>query len=96
MPAVVLVLVFCLGGLRLGAEQLRLQDAAAEAARQISRGEPLESVAERVRGLVPGAALATADRQQLVCVSVGSGNRLLAFGSVLTLAATSCALRVDP
>ncbi|HEY0259223.1 MAG TPA: TadE family type IV pilus minor pilin [Lacisediminihabitans sp.] len=88
VPAVMLVLVCCLGGMQLAGEQLRLQDAAANAARAASRGDGLDIASQ----IVPGARLATQRREGIVCVRAEipaaiAGGLLGSIG----LAASSCA-----
>jgi hypothetical protein len=85
LPAVILVFACCLSGLQVAGSQLRVQDAAAAAARSLARGEPA-SVAAR---LVPGAAVSRHDDGDLVCATVTAR----ATGLIpLELRATSCAL----
>jgi hypothetical protein len=92
MPAVILVLAFCLAGGQFASQQLRLQDAAATAARAASRGEPGTTVAWQVQQLVPGASVNRRDREGLVCVSVALPAALPGAASGITLTASSCAL----
>ena len=89
LPAVVLVLAACLSGMRLAGDQLRVQDAAAVAARAAARGGDA-GVASR---LVPGSTTTRADRDGLVCVRVSmpAADPLGALAS-MTLTASSCAL----
>ena len=77
LPAVILVLACCLGALGAAAQQVRLQDAAAAAARSAGRDGPVP----------PGAAVD--DRGDVVCVTMTrqAGAPL----GALTLRATSCA-----
>jgi len=82
MPAVLVILVCCLGGLRLAAEQLRLQDAAGIAARALARGDPAP---------VTAARLVRHDRGGLVCVTVSKAEPLGLLGR-LELSGSSCAL----
>ena len=85
LPAVVLVLGFCLSGIQVAGQQLRLQDAAAAASRLIARqGGDGASLAGR---LAPGASLASYADGDLQCVRL---TQSAAFG--LTLTASSCAL----
>ncbi len=44
MPAVVLILAFCVGAVGVAAQQVRLQQAAAQAAREAGRQQPGEIV----------------------------------------------------
>jgi len=90
LPAVVLVLV--LGAAVLGAcgRQVRLQDAAADAARLVARGEPVSRASAAVGAAVAGASTAVNHRDDLVCVqaSAPAGVPLVP----VTLHADSCAL----
>jgi hypothetical protein len=86
VPAVLLVLAACLGGLRLGAERLRVVDAAAQAARLAAVGEP---------ALPPVAAIgarivSTARPGETVCVTVRRDVPLL--GVPFPVQAGGCAL----
>jgi hypothetical protein len=58
IPVVVVVLALGLGGLRLGLDELRCQDAARSAVRLLARGESTPAVrAEAVRAGPPGATV---------------------------------------
>lgn len=92
MPAVVLVLVFCLAGGQLATTQLRLQDAASSAARSASRGESADAVVWRTKQVMPGASVARHDRDGFVCVTVTLPTALPGPASVVTLSASACAL----
>lgn len=89
LPAVVLVLACCLSGLQVAGQQLRLQDAAASAARAAARGDGV-GIAAR---LVPGATATRSTDGDLVCVSVAARSTAL-VGTLLgiELRASSCAL----
>jgi len=89
LPAVVLVLLLGVGALGASARHVRLQDAAADAARLAARGEPAGRVAAIVADAAPGAVGAIERRGELVCVTASA-----AAGVALpfTLTATSCAL----
>lgn len=91
IPAVVLVLAACLGSIQVAGQQLRLQDAAADAARIVARGEP-GSAAGHVGRLVPGASLTVGERGQLVCVTASAGAAASGPLAALVLTASSCAL----
>ena len=82
IPAVIVVLACCLGGMRLAGEQLQLQATAAAAARAVSRGDAAPATA---------ATLQRADRGDLACVTASASAGLGVLGGV-TLRATSCAL----
>ncbi|MES2170793.1 MAG: hypothetical protein V4479_08735 [Actinomycetota bacterium] len=81
IPAVMVVLACCLGGMRLAGEQLQLQATAAAAARAVSRGDAAPTTA---------ATLLRADRGDLVCVTASTSVTLGIIGG-LHLEATSCA-----
>ena len=88
LPIVALVLVACLGGLLAGTELVRLQSAAADAARLLGRGE--SSVLEHVQQVVPGATVLVSRSDGLVCVEARSAPRVL--GVPVEVSASSCAL----
>ncbi|TFC81902.1 hypothetical protein E3O45_00705 [Cryobacterium sp. TMS1-20-1] len=90
LPAVVLVLACCLGAVQVVGVQVRLTDAAATAARVLSRGDSVARAAALVAGTVSGAGLAAERRGEFVCARVtATGSGLFAE---LTLEARSCAL----
>lgn len=89
VPAVLLVLAACLGGLRLGVERIRLVDGAAQAARSAVRGDETSGAAAAAAR--SGAQLRAVRRSgDLLCADVRSTVPLLGVPVVLT--ATSCAL----
>lgn len=89
LPAVALVLVLSLGALGAGSRHVRLQDAAADAARLIARGESEGRASAAVAAAVSGAGIGIAHRGDLVCVTAAAP----ALGAVpVPLTATSCAL----
>ncbi|SIN69303.1 TadE family type IV pilus minor pilin [Agromyces cerinus] len=90
LPAIALVLAACLASVQLAAQQVRLTDAAADAARALGRGESeaaAAAIADRVSG---GAGLSASDDGQFVCATLtASGGGLLA---AIELRAESCAV----
>ena len=85
VPAVVLVLALSLAGLQIAGQQLRLQDAAADASRSIARGGDSAAAAQ------VGASVAVSHSGDLVCARLSARSPAGAlFG--LTLTASSCAL----
>jgi len=90
LPAIALVLAVCLGAVLLAAQQVRLTDAAADAARALGRGEDAgsaRSIAARVAGDV---AIEVVNDGDIVCALLStSGAGLL---SAVHLEARSCAL----
>lgn len=87
-PAIALVVLFGVGALTAGSKHVRLQDAAADAARMVARGEHAETTAQVVAAAVPGAAAAVDQRGDLVCVTATAPSGIIA----VTLSARSCAL----
>ncbi len=83
MPALAIVLAACLAGFQVAGTQLRLQDAAALAARALARGDSPSPAL----GLVVGASLAQQSDGDLLCVTLSAP---AALG--LTVQATGCAL----
>lgn len=90
LPAVVVVLAACLGGLGLAGAQLRAQDAAADAARMLGRGEPEAAAGQLVARSVPGGALSVSRPDDLVCATVAVEHRLMLVP--LRVEGSSCAL----
>jgi Flp pilus assembly protein TadG len=92
LPAVLLVLATVLGGVQLGTLQLRLQDAAADAARSLGRGEPRAVVASRIARQTPSARWRVRRSAGLVCAHLVASAAPPAGLLGLQAAATSCAL----
>ncbi len=86
VPVVMVLLATCLGGIAVVGQQIRLQDAAAAAAREAGRGSGV-TIAAR---LVPGSGVSQSTQGELACVTVSSVARVAAL--TLPLVATSCAL----
>ncbi|MFB8387188.1 TadE family type IV pilus minor pilin [Microbacterium sp. NPDC055910] len=87
LPAIVLVLLLAAGALGAASRHVRLQDAAADAARILARGDPASRATSAVASAVPGAGVAVHEDGDVVCVTA-TAPALLA----LTLTATGCAL----
>lgn len=93
IPAVILILAFGLTSLQLAGQQVRLQDAAADAARILGRGDSPALATSVARRAAAGARITTSHPSGLVCATVRAPAPS-PVGTVLglTLAATSCAL----
>ncbi|MEB0002773.1 TadE family type IV pilus minor pilin [Cryobacterium sp. 10S3] len=87
IPAVLLVLLLCLGGVQVGGQQVRLADAAAQAARSLARGDGLDHATSLARQLVGGAAVSVDQRGDAVCARLSAPAEL-----GITVTAGSCAL----
>ena len=92
LPAVLLVLATVLGGVQLGTLQLRLQDAAVDAARALGRGDPASALGSGIAQRVPSARWTVSRPAGLVCVHLVASAAPPAGVLGLSAAATSCAL----
>jgi Flp pilus assembly protein TadG len=92
LPAVLLVLATVLGGVQVGTLQLRLQDAAADAARALGRGDSTSAVASRIMRQAPTARWSVTRSAGLVCVHLVASAAPPAGVLGLSAAAASCAL----
>lgn len=91
LPAVVLAFLLGAGALGAASRQVALQDASADAARLLGRGEG-HGVAERVvHAAVPGAGMSSSLAGDLVCVTTSLD---ISIGALIRmpLRASSCAL----
>ncbi|MCS5731969.1 hypothetical protein N1031_19610 [Herbiconiux moechotypicola] len=91
LPAVAVLLALGAVGAQLGATQVMLTDATADAARLAARGEP-HAAQDRLSGAVPGASLEIQHRGGLVCVATRVRAGASGLGSLVELTATGCAL----
>ncbi len=92
MPAVLLVLATALGGIQLAGLQLRLQDAAADAARSLGRGESVSAAGQQARLQVPGSELVEHARDDLVCAQLSASPTGPIGLTGMRIEATACAL----
>lgn len=90
LPAIVLTLALGATALAACGRQVRLQDAAADAARLVARGEPLARAQQAVASAVTDATFAVAHHDDIVCVTAAAPARVPV--PVPPLQATSCAL----
>jgi len=92
LPALLLVIGLGVATLGAGAQGIRLQDAAADAARLIARGEDRDR-AHDVATEAGADAFAITEADDLVCVQLGATVRLGALAvDAWRLGARSCAL----
>lgn len=91
LPAVLLALLLGAGALGAAAQQVALQDASADAARLLGRGEDAAAAAGVLQVAAPGAAFSSRANGDLVCVSATTEFRVGALMRV-PLRADSCAL----
>ncbi|MEW1836123.1 TadE family type IV pilus minor pilin [Microbacterium sp. NPDC079995] len=90
VPAVVLVIVVAVSALSVGGRQVRLEHAAAQAARLAAREEPAERVVAAARGLASGSQVRSRRDGDLVCVDLTAPAGVPL--PLPDLRATSCAL----
>lgn len=91
LPAVVLVLLVGAGVLAAAAQQVALQDATADAARLVGRGDAEGLAAGIVSSAVPGARVSFAAADDLVCARATLDLTVGVFVHI-PLRASSCAL----
>jgi Flp pilus assembly protein TadG len=91
LPVLVLVLLLGAGLLGATAARIRLEDATADAARLVARGEGGDRAAAVVARAVPGAGIDVDRGDEFVCVTASATVRVLGAAAA-PVAATSCAL----
>ncbi|MGH3690008.1 MAG: TadE family type IV pilus minor pilin [Microbacterium sp.] len=91
LPAVVLALLLGAGALGAASRQVALQDASADAARLLGRGEGHDAAANAVHAAVSGAKTSSSLAGDLVCVTASLE---VSVGPLIRmpLRASSCAL----
>jgi membrane-associated protease RseP (regulator of RpoE activity) len=91
-PAVLGVVALLLGGVQVAALQVRAQDAAADAARGLGRGDSAGAVASRLERQLPGASVSDWVSGDLRCVRVEVAPAGAAALLGLRAGAQACAL----
>lgn len=91
LPAIAVVLALGVGVCQLGAVQVRLTDAAADAARLLGRGDS-DSASARVAAAQPGAQMGVDHPGPLVCVTARAEASAGLLGSLFSFAGRGCAL----
>ncbi|MCY7325083.1 MAG: pilus assembly protein [Microbacteriaceae bacterium] len=92
MPAVLLLLGLGLSAAQVSSRQLQLQDAAADAARVIARGEGVPAAERHLATLVPGAVLRGQTTGDMLCVLLSAPGAPRGLFAAVRLEARSCAL----
>ena len=96
LPAVLVVLAFCLGAVQVMGQQVRMSDAAADVARLLARGDGTGPAAGLLAGVGPGTVLAHDRQGEFVCARLSAPSAFAPFAAAgLTLGARSCALASD-
>lgn len=97
LPAVLVVLACCLGAVQVVGQQVRMTDAAADAARSLARGDGADRAAGLVHRSVGEVVFGTERRGEFVCASLSAPAAFAPFAALgLTVAAGSCALAGGP
>lgn len=91
-PAALGVVALLLGGVQVAGLQVRVQDAAADAARGLGRGDAPSAVASRLQQQVPGAGYSSWPDGELRCVRVEAAPAGPAAVLGLRARAEACAL----
>lgn len=91
LPVLVLLIAFGVGALGATSARVRLEDAAADAARLVARGDDRAAAADAVARAMDGARLRLAERDGLVCATASASARVAGV-VVVPVTATSCAL----
>ncbi|MDQ4214391.1 TadE family type IV pilus minor pilin [Microbacterium capsulatum] len=91
LPVVVLTLLLGVGVLGAGLRMVTLQDAVADAARILGRGDATGDAGAAVARADPGAGFAVSRSDDLVCVTASAEARILG-GVAVPIRATGCAL----
>ncbi|GGE99824.1 TadE family type IV pilus minor pilin [Mycetocola zhadangensis] len=93
LPAVVVVLACCLGAVQVASQQVRLSDAAADAARTLARGDSLSVAASRVQRVAGEADISTSTSGDFICVELSASAGLgPALAAGIRIRASGCAL----
>jgi len=91
LPVVVLTLLLGVGALGAGMRMVALQDAVADAARILGRGDDAGGAGAAVARADPAAGFAVSRSDDLVCVTASAETRILG-GIAVPIRATGCAL----
>lgn len=91
VPPVILLLALTVGSLAAAGQQVRLEQAAAQAARLAAREESTDRLAEIVAAVAGGSVAGVSTEGDLVCVTATAPSRL-PLAALPALRARSCAL----
>lgn len=93
LPAVVLVLACCLGAVQIASQQVRLSDAAADAARTLARGDSVAVATSRMHRVAGDAQMSTSISGEFVCVELSAAAAVgPAALAGIRIRASACAL----
>ena len=92
LPAVVRLLAVVLGSAGVGAQHVQVQDAAANAARMLGRGEPASAALALATRVVRAPSLDIDRAEGLVCVTLRAPARIIVTLPVVQVRGYACAL----
>ena len=93
LPAVLVVLACCLGAVQVVGQQVRMTDAAADAARLLARGDNAAPASGLLTAVGPGTVLTPERQGEFYCARLSAPSAFAPFAAAgLTLGARSCAL----
>lgn len=92
LPAVVIMVGFVLGCAGVGAQQVRVQDAAADVARLLGRGDTEAETLAFVGRAAPAATLSVERDGGLVCVELRAPAQVIVTLPLVQVRGTACAL----
>lgn len=92
LPAVVVLLAIVLGSAGVGAQHVQAQDAAANAARALGRGDSASTVLALANRMLRGASLRTERAEGLVCVTLRAPARIIVALPAIEVRGYACAL----
>lgn len=92
LPAVVVLLAIVLGSAGVAGQHVQAQDAAADAARLLGRGEAPGTALALAQRLVAGATLDIARADALVCVTLRAPARVILSLPIIEVRGRACAL----
>jgi Flp pilus assembly protein TadG len=97
VPAVFVVLGLVIGGFQLVTEQLRLADAASDAARVLGRGDGDASAAGVAESIAGKSSMTSSANGQFVCVQLEAASGFAPAAALgITVSARGCALAEQP
>lgn len=95
VPAILLVLTFCLGAVQVVVQQARLTDAAADGARSIARGDAVGTADGNMIAAVGSASVSVDRSGDYVCVTARQGAAGPASLTGMSVTGKGCALGDD-
>lgn len=92
LPAIVVLLGIVLGSAAVGAQHVQAQDAAADAARLLGRGDTADTALALAGRILPGASINIERGEDLVCVTLRVPARVILSLPIIEVRGRACAL----